>query len=490
MKNLLAFIVLLNSLLLINSTNLMAENMNSLHVSKNGRFLIHKDNSKFFPLVDTAWKIAWRLNRDEVDYYLQTRKEQKFNTITLVVFPMSKTPTNVYGYQPFEIKKGKYDPLKPIIKTNKYDYWDHLEYIIDGAAKRGIYVILLPAWGSRIAGDWGDGHPYGDVILNIGNVSNYAYWISHRFKNHKNIIWMIGGDRSAVYGKYDYRAQFRAMAAGVLAGNDNQPMLMSYHPRKWKPNSSEWFHNDKWLSFNSVQDEPSDQIKAIEFDYNLSPPKPTWLFEGGYEKRRQGNKIYTDWQMRLQSYQTVFAGGFGIVYGHTDTHLFGEKLGGNVEKLKIENNKWEKNLHDPGTEQMQYLIKLMTLWSNEQYLERIPDQSLIDGDTGKMTGWQGYISSVIQATRGSKGDYAMIYSANGRNIRVNMNRLAAPKINAYWYNPRNGKWNVKDKEFTEQKSFMKNIPSGKKAPIKEFDPPGKVANGNDWVLVLEKDQTR
>ena len=50
MKNLLAFIVLLNSLLLINSTNIMAEKMNSLHVSKNGRFLIHKDNSKFFPL--------------------------------------------------------------------------------------------------------------------------------------------------------------------------------------------------------------------------------------------------------------------------------------------------------------------------------------------------------------------------------------------------------------------------------------------------------
>jgi len=32
---------------------------------------------------------------------------------------------------------------------------------------------------------------------------------------------------------------------------------------------------------------------------------------------------------------------------------------------------------------------------------------------------------------------------------------------------------------------MKNIPSGKKTPIKEFDPPGKVANGNDWVLVLK-----
>jgi Putative collagen-binding domain of a collagenase len=127
----------------------------------------------------------------------------------------------------------------------------------------------------------------------------------------------------------------------------------------------------------------------------------------------------------------------------------------------------------------------MTSLSNDQCLDRIPDQSLIDGDEGGMKGAEGAISNRLQATRGSKGDYAMIYSANGRNIRVKMNRLTAPSMNAFWFNPRNGKWRIKDRDFTDCRPFLKNIPSGPTAPIREFDPPGKVADGNDWVLVLK-----
>jgi hypothetical protein len=78
----------------------------------------------------------------------------------------------------------------------------------------------------------------------------------------------------------------------------------------------------------------------------------------------------------------------------------------------------------------------------------------------------------------------MIYSANGRNISLKMNRLAAPLMNAFWFNPRNGKWWIKDREFTTRRPFVQNIPSGPAAPIREFDPPGSVGTGNDWVLVL------
>lgn len=46
-------------------------------------------------------------------------------------------------------------------------------------------------------------------------------------------------------------------------------------------------------------------------------------------------------------------------------------------------------------------------------------------------------SSYQQATRGADGRYAMIYAANGRTIRVNLNRLRGP-LNAYWFNPRSG----------------------------------------------------
>jgi len=56
-------------------------------VSKNGRFLVRQDGSAFFPVADTAWAIAWNLDRTQVESYLQHRKDQQFNTIALIAFP-------------------------------------------------------------------------------------------------------------------------------------------------------------------------------------------------------------------------------------------------------------------------------------------------------------------------------------------------------------------------------------------------------------------
>jgi hypothetical protein len=61
-------------------------------------------------------------------------------------------------------------------------------------------------------------------------------------------------------------------------------------------------------------------------------------------------------------------------------------------------------------------------------------------------------------------------------------------MNAFWFNPRNGKWRVAEKEFSAQKPFKANIPSGSAVPIQEFNPPGSADTGNDWVLVLKVDQ--
>ena len=499
MRHYLVLAALLATICLTNTTALAADKLSALRVSRNGRYLVREDGSGFFPLADTTWAIAWKLNRDEVEKYLRHRADQNFNMIALIAFPSynSEVNANLYGDNPFEGKNGKWNPLRPIMtpgasprKSMEYDYWDHLEYIIDASESKGMYVILLPTWGSYVAGSWG-GQNTSKIIFTSTNSYEYGCWIGQRFKNKTNVIWMMGGDRSAVYGNKDYRSVFRAMAEGVADGvngvnqqdaeADYSTTLMSYHPRKYMPNSSEWFHSDTWLDFNSTQDQPKDQIAAIRLDCGLDPTKPTWLFEGRYENYVRGKHIYKDWQVRFQSYQTVFAGGCGITYGHMNIFGFRMKAG---RKAIDPEKKWQRRLDDPGAMDMQYLLKLMTSLSNDQFLDRIPDQSLIDGDEGGMRGSEGAISSRLQATRGRKGDYAMIYSANGRNIRLRMSRLAAPLMNAFWFNPRNGKWRIKDRDIADRRPFAEKCPGGPGARIREFDPPGSVGNGNDWVLVL------
>lgn len=503
MKSCLYCLVLLGIFVLTYLEKRWADDLTDLRVSKNGRFLVHRDNTRFFPIADTAWGIGWKLKRKQVEQYLQHRKDQKFNTIALIAFPGVEGKVvipNVYGDHAFQISShGTWDPQHPITTPGKnpedsaqYDYWDHLEYIIDTAESKGMTVVLLPAWGVYVAGNWGKGKPTRDTIFDTTRGYQYSRWIGERFKNKTNLIWMIGGDRNAVYKDKDYRNVFRAMAEGVADGvngidqqdqkADYSTTLMSYHPRKWQPNSSEWFHNEPWLDFNSMQDQPSDQITATEHDYKLSPIKPTWLFEGGYEFRRN---TYKDWQIRFQSYQTVFAGGFGVTYGSINIYNFNSAMANPGNPSTVDKSKkWELSLDEPGAMDMQHLHYLMTSMSNDRFLDRIADQSLIVGDQGGMEGNEGIRSNRLQATRGAKGDYAMVYSANGRSISVRMNRLSAPRMNAFWFNPRTGKWHIEDQGHTDRKPFMKNIPSGSAAPIQEFDPPGAYGDGNDWVLLL------
>ena len=476
MKNLLACIVLINYFFLINSTGLIA-NTCDLKLSPNNRFLVHDDGTPYFPTGDTCWEIPWDLDRSEVETYLQTRKDQKFNMVGINSFDWSlNNYANQYGDQPFVIVGDKYDPLQPITtsgnnpnNSTEYDYWDNLEYIIDLAAAKDIYVVLLPTWGwSRVVG----GSAY--RIFTESSAYTYGQWIGNRFSGKTNIIWMMGGD--CIPDQYtDYKPTFRKMAEGVADGvngvNNNDgnadysTTLMSYHGPKWSHSSSYWFPNDAFMDFNSTQDQPSDQINRITSDYNLAPVKATWLFEGGYEDRVKADGTYTDWQCRFQAYQTVFAGGFGQMYGHMSIWEF--------------KSDWVTKLQAPGAKDMQHILALMTSVTDDQFLSRIPDQSLIDGDTGSMTGSEGMFSTCIVATRTSNGDNAMIYSANGRNIRVKMSLLAGPTMTARWFDPRSGAWS----------SAGSDVPSGSGAAIVEFDPPGSTANGNDYILVLGGEAT-
>ena len=157
-----------------------------LQVSTNKRFLQTEDGKPFFWLGDTAWELFHRLNREEATSYLKNRADKGFTVIQAVVLAELDglhTP-NAYGEVPLEND----DPTKP-----REAYFQHVDFIVRKAAELNLYIGMLPTWGDKINKDrWG----VGPEIFNTQNAKAYGKWLSDRYKDSKNIIWILGGDRN------------------------------------------------------------------------------------------------------------------------------------------------------------------------------------------------------------------------------------------------------------------------------------------------------
>jgi len=155
-----------------------------LKISENKRFLVFEDNTPFFYLGDTGWELFHRLNKEETEKYLETRRTQGFTVIQAVALAELdglNTP-NAEGNKPLIDN----DPLKP-----NEAYFEHVDWVIRKAAEKGIFIGLLPTWGDKVDKRWGAG----PVIFNKDNGFRYGQWIGNRYKDSPNIIWINGGDR-------------------------------------------------------------------------------------------------------------------------------------------------------------------------------------------------------------------------------------------------------------------------------------------------------
>lgn len=424
-----------------------------LKISANKRYLVTADNKVFFWLGDTAWELFHRLNREEADKYLQNRADKGFTVIQAVALAELNGlhDPNPYGEIPLEND----DPAKP-----REAYFQHVDYIINKAGELGLYIGLLPTWGDKIdKSTWG----VGPEIFNVENARVYGRWIGNRYKNKKNIIWILGGDRNP-----DEKgiAIWRAMAAGIVEGVGGQDKaVMTFHPQ---PNSledggsSKYFHNDAWLDFNMFQTghcRENNVWDRIQVVYNRAPAKPVLDGETLYEDHPvcfNAKDLGTSsaYDIRKHAYLDVFAGACGHTYG---CHDIWQMYAPNRTPVNGPHFPWYVALDLPGAGQMKYLRQLM---ESRPMPDRVPDQSLIKDAMNT--------NDRIQATRGK--DYIFVYSAQGKPITVNMGKISGKEVASFWYNPKNGE--------SKDNGRLQN------AGQQTFTPP-TTGYGNDWVLVID-----
>jgi hypothetical protein len=104
---------------------------------------------------------------------------------------------------------------------------------------------------------------------------------------------------------------------------------------------------------------------------------------------------------------------------------------------------------------------LRMLMESRPYFHRIPDQALV-----RETGEGGLH---IQATRDVQGTYAFLYfPMNDQKASVDLGRLKAKELRAWWFDPRTGIGTLIDSKLSTS--------------AQEFRSP---SYGPDWVLVVE-----
>lgn len=433
--------------------------MQPLRISANKRYFQTADGKPFFWLGDTGWLLFKKCNKEDAIKYLDDREEKGFNVIQVMLLH-ELNATDAYG----DSALIGHDVSRPNIKKESelsahYDYWDHVDFIIDEAAKRGIYMALVPVWGGNIK------------HISVAQAKSYATFLANRYKSKTNIIWLNGGD---IKGG-DALEKWNTI--GNTIRSIDKIHLMTFHPRG-RNSSSAWFHNEPWLDFNMFQSGHrsyaqdtsanetlhygEDNWRYAAYDYKLKPTKPTLDGEPSYENipyglHKASEPYWQDFEVRRYAYWSVFAGACGFTYGHNSIMQFYTPGDSGVSFFpKIA---WQKALKAAGASEMEYLKQLML---SKSYFDRVPDQTLV-ADNGERY-------DRVLATRAK--DYAMLYTYNGRTFKVALSRLNFKPGKAKWFNPADGQVVV--------------IQDYRYAAEKRFDPPAEKENGNDWVLVLEK----
>ena len=435
-----------------------------LKVSENRRYLQYDNGKPFFYLGDTAWELFHRLNREEAAQYLANRSQKGFTVIQAVVLAQlgGLTIPNPYGDLP--LIDG--DPAKP-----NEAYFRHVDFIVNKAEELGMFVGMLPTWGSY----WGSGTPSFTTV----NAHQYGRFLGKRYKD-KAIIWILGGDRSITNN--EERAIIDAMAAGLSEG-DGGAHLKTYHPIG--PGlSSIKLHDAPWLDFNMFQSSHAardhDNGLYVEHDYALKPEKPTMDGEPRYEgipvgfylRGAGGIERFDDYDVRQAAYWSLLAGACGHTYGNNNIwQMFkpgiegpgdtvrGRDLFGGPGSAIGANIPWYEAMDHPGAFQMRYVRRL---FESFPFTKLIPDQRLILN--GPTTG-----GAKIRAARADDMSFAIIYSPRGESFTIDKSIVKGERQKQFWYDPRYGVSYV----VKEQDSWG----------IQTFTPPTS-GRGNDWILVL------
>lgn len=431
-----------------------------LKVTEGSRFFSHKDGTPFFWMGDTGWLLPQRTDRDEAANYLARAAEAGFNVVQVQV--LNGVPSfNRYG----AMSNPDGWNFDNIDKPGEYGYWDHLDYIVDQAARQGIYIGMVCIWGGLVKGG----------LLSEEDAVKYGKFLADRYKDKPNIVWIIGGD---IQG--DVKTEvWDALARSIKANDPNH--LMSFHPRG-RHTSAQWFADREWIDFHSYQSghrrngqRGADKTYPIpdgteeccwqfaDTTFRLAPNRPVIDSEPSYEAIPKGlhspdEQLWTAKEVRRYAWWDVMAGCAGHTYGHNAVMQFARPGLEGAYFLDTDKLPWWKAQRDEGYQSMRHLRSLM---ESVPYWTGVPDDNTKTKSIEYENPSGDAFADRIASTRGE--GYAMHYLFNPAPVRV---RMPFEKARVRWMDAASG-------EFTEMGTHSGTV---------VLTPPAK----SDGVLVISE----
>ena len=421
----------------------IAASCQALSVSPAGRYLLEPDGQAFTWIGDTAWELFHKLDREETLHYLDDRAGKGFTLIQAVLLAELdglRTP-NALGDLPLH----DLDPTQP-----NEAYFAHVDWVIDEAAKRGLYMGLLPTWGDKVPSN----NPgAGPVVFNPANAAVYGAFLGERYRDAR-VVWILGGDRNV--DSEEARNTWDAMGNAIRQATDGR-QLITFHPRGGHT-SAQWFADAPWLDFHMYQigHEPrtSNLHRLLDKSRNARPVKPVVDGEPAYEDIASRFWEYMDFSssqrvpagvldengfiarpehfadgfisahdVRIHAYWDFLGGAAGYTYGHNAVwQMF--KVGDTPAIPAFRT--WREALQRPAASQLQHLAGL---WESRSLASLQPGGSFVS-QAPEHAAW---------AAAGD-GAWAMVYLPDGGEVVLDLHALAGSSYRASWMNPVSGEW--------------------------------------------------
>jgi hypothetical protein len=410
-----------------------------LEINPSGnRFLSDAGNRPFFWLGDAAWSLIAQLGREDVDYYLDNRKQKGFSVILVSLIEhkfCTNAPANHYGELPFS---GK------LFSTPNGKYFDHADYVIEAAARHNILVLLAPLY---LGYDCKDEGWCAKVQAASGNdLYLWGKYLGNRYKKFSNILWIIGGDTDPSVVKEKIMEMVRGIRENDtihLFSAHNQPETMAITP--WT--------GESWLNVNNVYSYDSLLYRNLKAAYELKPVMPYYLCESAYENEHSS----TPRELRSQAYQAVLSGSMGHIFGNCPIWHFG------AVKSWCNLTDWKTELNNSGSVSMYYFQRL---FRSRSWQTLIPDFDHCEITSGYGT-WG--LKNFVTAARTMDKNTIIGYMPTVRSVTADLSKVAGKRAKCWWYDPSSGKTILIGKFKTTGNQIFTPVSSG------------------DWVLVIDND---